>query len=86
VGQKFGTEINQVQLQQVLDAYHSISDGEARIEEERWIEGAMQMVEPSQEEINKSCKLALSFEKLLDEEDATVIIADCYGSMHGPLC
>jgi len=84
--QKFGTEITQIQLQQVLDAYHSISDKEAKLEAEQWINGAMQVVEPPEEDIIKSCKLALAFEKLLDEEDATVITADCYGSMHGPLC
>jgi hypothetical protein len=86
VKQKFGTEIKQIQLQLVIDAYHSISDKEAKLEAERWIEGAMQVVEPSREEIIKSARLALAFEKLLDEEDATVITADCYGSMHGPLC
>ena len=86
VGQKFGTEIKQIQLQQVVDAYHSISNEAAKLEAERWIQGAIQVVEPSEEEIIKSCKLALAFEKLLDEEDATVITADCYGSMHGSLC
>ena len=86
VKQKFGTEITQIQLQQVLDAYHSISDNEARLEAGKWIDGAMQVVEPSEEEIIRSSKLALAFEKLMDEEDATVITADCYGSMHGPLC
>ena len=39
------------------------------------------MVEPSKEEVFKSCKLALAFEKLLDEENATVMTVDCYGSM-----
>jgi L-fucose isomerase-like protein len=38
-------------------------------------------VEPSPEDIYKSCKLALAFEKLLDEEDATVLTVDCYGTM-----
>ncbi len=84
--QKFGTEIKRVELQQVLDAYHSISNEAAELEAQSWIEGAMLVVEPSREEIIKSCKLALAFEQLLDEEDATVITADCYGSMHGPLC
>ncbi len=73
VEQKFGTEIMQIQLQQVLDAYHSVSDKEAKLEAEQWIKGAMQVVEPSEEEIIKSCKLALAFEKLLDEEDATAV-------------
>jgi len=29
----------------------------------------------------KSCKLALAFERLLAEEDATVMTVDCYGTM-----
>ena len=39
-----------------------------------------QVVEPTREEIFKSCKLALAFERLLAEEDATVMTVDCYGS------
>ena len=39
------------------------------------------VVEPAEAEIVKSCKLALAFEKLLDEEDATVMTVDCYGTM-----
>ena len=50
------------------------------------IKGAVEVVEPSRAEIVKSCRLALAFEKLLDEEDATVMTVDCYGSMYGPLC
>jgi L-fucose isomerase-like protein len=51
---------------------------------------AEKVVEPSKREIFDSCKLALAFEKLLDEEDATklldeedatVMTVDCYGTM-----
>lgn len=83
---KFGTEIKQVKLQRMLDAYNAISDSKAEAEANIWIKGAVEVVEPSREEIVKSCKLALAFEKLLDEEDATVMTVDCYGSMYGPLC
>jgi len=86
INKKIGTEIKQIELEQVLDKYNAISDSKAKTEAERWIKGAVQVVEPSTEEIFKSCKLALAFEQLLDEEDATVMTADCYGSMHGPLC
>jgi L-arabinose isomerase len=86
VNEKFGTQIKQIGLNQVIDAYNSISDDEAKVEADRWINGAVMVVEPSGEEIFKSCKLALAFEKLMDDEKATVITADCYGSMHGPLC
>jgi len=86
VNEKFGTQIKQISLDQVISAYDSISDEEAKKETDKWIKGAAMVVEPSREEIFKSCKLALAFEKLLDDEDATVITADCYGSMYHPLC
>jgi L-arabinose isomerase len=81
VKNKFGTEIKQIELRQVEDAYHSIKDSEARAETERWITEAEQVIEPSKDDIFKSCKLALAFEKLLDAEDATVLTIDCYGTM-----
>jgi len=86
VKEKFGTEIKQLPLQRVAAAYEAISDKDAQKETDLWIKGALEVVEPSREEIFKSCKLALAFERLLDEEDATVMTADCYGSMFKPLC
>ena len=77
---KFGTEIKQIKREQVLNAYNAISDGEAKAETDRWIKGAVRVVEPPREEIFRSCKLALAFEKLLDDEDATVMTVDCYGT------
>jgi L-fucose isomerase-like protein len=78
---KFGTEIKQVSLERVEAAYQAVNDDAARAEAERWIAGAVKVVEPTEAEIVKSCKLALAFETLLDEEDATVMTADCYGTM-----
>jgi len=86
IKKKFGTEIKRIDLQRTLDAYNSVDDGEAEKETDRWIKGAVEVVEPSRQEIFKSCKLALAFDKLLDEEDATVMTVDCYGTMHQPLC
>jgi hypothetical protein len=78
---KFGTAIKKIELQQVLDAYDAVSNEEAKAETERWIRECEDVVEPSKEEIFKSCKLALAFERLLNEEEATVMTVDCYGSM-----
>jgi L-arabinose isomerase len=86
VKNKFGTEIKQIGLDRMIDVYNSIDDAKAREETELWIKGAEQVVEPSEKEIFRSCKLALAFEKLLNEEEATVMTADCYGSMFKPLC
>jgi hypothetical protein len=79
--EKFGTEMKQVSLKQVQDAYGAIDDKEARAETERWIRQAEKVVEPPKDDIFKSCKLALALERMLNEEDATVMTVDCYGTM-----
>ncbi len=79
---KFGTTIKQIDLRRMMDAYNAVSEDDAKREAGRWIKGAEKVVEPSSEEILKSCRLALAFEKLLDEEEATVMTVDCYGSMY----
>lgn len=78
---KFGTEIGPVSLDRVVAIYNSISERDAKAETDRWISEAVQVVEPAKEDIFKSCKLALALEKLLAEDDATVMTADCYGTM-----
>jgi hypothetical protein len=78
---KFGTVIKSVGLDRVVSLYNSISDRDARAETDRWTKGAQMIVEPPAEDIFRSCKLALAFEKLLDEENATVMTVDCYGTM-----
>lgn len=78
---KLGTEIKRIELKQVFDAYHAVSDSQAKAETERWIKGAEKVVEPSRDDIFRSCKLALAFENMLEQEDATVMTVDCYGTM-----
>ena len=78
---KFGTGIIKIDLERVLAAYNEVNDAAAQAETDKWIKGADKVVEPSKEEIFNSCKLALAFEKLLDEENATVMTVDCYGTM-----
>lgn len=86
VAEKFGTEIKPISLERVLAACDAVDDNLAKAEAEKWIKGATAVIEPTEAEIVKSCKLALAFEKLLDEEEATVITVDCYGTMYQPLC
>ena len=81
VKEKLGTEIVRVSREQVLEAYKAVGDPDAKAEAKRWIDGAVKVVEPGEDEVVKSCKLALAFEKLLDEHEATMITVDCYGTM-----
>jgi len=78
---KFGTEMKQIGLEQVVDAYNAVSNRRAKAETERWTKEAVKVVEPSTSDIFKSCKLALALENLLDAENATVMTVDCYGTM-----
>ncbi len=79
--QKFGTDFKLVSLERVLALYEAIDEQAARAEADSWTKNATAVVEPSAEEVYKSCRLALALEKLLDEENATVMTVDCYGSM-----
>ena len=78
---KFGTEMKRIDLDTVVKAYNAISDEDAKAETERWIKGAEAVVEPGRDDIYKSCKLALAFENMMAEEEATVLTVDCYGTM-----
>lgn len=85
VKEKFGTEIVTLGRQPVLDAYDAVEAEAAENEAKRWLRQARQVVEPSQEEVFRSCRLALAFERLLEQEQATVVTVDCYGSMYRQL-
>jgi hypothetical protein len=85
VKNKFGTEIKLVARERMLQMYDAVNEKEARAEARRWTQGAVAVVEPSAEEVFKSCKLAMAFQKLLDDEGATVMTVDCYGSMYHQL-
>ena len=78
---KFGTEIKRIELDDVVAAYNAVSDRDAEAETARWMKAAEAVVEPSRKDVFKSCKLALAFENMLAQEDATVMTVDCYGTM-----
>ncbi len=81
VREKFGTRIERIGLERVLDAYGAVREADALAETDRWLLGAERVVEPSRNDVYKSCRLALALERILDEEEATVMTVDCYGSM-----
>ncbi len=79
--EKFGTDMKRISREQILDYYNAVSDADAKAETKRWMSGAKKVVEPSENEVFRSCKLALAFEKLMDDESATMMTVDCYGTM-----
>lgn len=85
VREKLGPEIKVIDRETVLAAYEAVPEDAARAEADRWIGAAEKVVEPPKDEIVRSCRLALAFENMLAEEDATVITVDCYGTMYRQL-
>ncbi len=85
VAMKFGTEMQVVNLERMLGVYNSVDPKAAEQETRRLMKGASKIVEPNRDEILRSCRLALAFEKLMAEENATAITVDCYGSMYRKL-
>ncbi len=85
IAEKFGTEITTLDLPRMLAAYESIDPKAAEAETRRLTGRATRVVEPPRDEILRSCRLALAFEKVLAEENATALTVDCYGSMYRQL-
>jgi hypothetical protein len=81
VARRFGTEIRKIDRERVLRIYDSVPEAAAMKEAQRWVAEAEAVVEPSTEEIIRSCRLALALEELLREESAQVVSVDCYGTM-----
>jgi L-fucose isomerase-like protein len=82
---RFGTDTVIIDRDRMLKTFEAIPAADAQAEAERWINGAQKVVEPSRDEIFRSCRLALAFEKLVREEQATALTVDCYGTMYRQL-
>ncbi|MCX5772375.1 MAG: hypothetical protein NTZ09_19170 [Candidatus Hydrogenedentes bacterium] len=82
---KFGTQVITVDKDHTMAAYNAVPDDAARQEAKKWISEAQKVVEPNEDEIFRSCKLALAFEILMNEQNASVITTDCYGTMYHEL-
>jgi L-fucose isomerase-like protein len=85
VAKKFGTEIVRLDLPRMLAAYESIDPKAAEEETRQWLRRATKVVEPPRSEVFNSCRLALAFEKVMNEENSTALTVDCYGSMYRKL-
>lgn len=85
VGDRFGTKIQVLELPRVLAAYEAVDPDDAEKEARAWTRGALEVVEPGPEEILRSCRLALAFERVVTEEKATALTVDCYGTMYRKL-
>jgi hypothetical protein len=82
VKQKLGTEVIQVTPAQFVQVHKTIDSKQAAQEaQEHWISQAREIVEPTTDEIIKSCKTYLAMKQLMLEHGARAITVKCLGGM-----
>jgi hypothetical protein len=82
VKEAFGTEVIHVTPQEFVEIHHTISDDDAIAEaEEYWISKAMEIREPSREEIIKSAKTYYAMKKLMNQHGAIALSMKCLGGI-----
>lgn len=76
---KFGTQIVHVPSQDLVAAYQSIPEADAKAHAEVWIKGAERVVEPPKEDIVKGARMDLALFKLVEGAGAAAITINCLG-------
>jgi len=74
-----GSELVLISPEKLISEYEKTSPEEARKIAEKWIEEALELVEPSEEEVVKSAKMYLAMKKLIEKYGAQAITIDCLG-------
>ncbi len=82
VRDKLGPEVIQVTPPEFIQVHQSIDDAAAEQEAEAyWFSQAKEIIEPTREEIVKSCKTYLAMKKLMLEHGAQAITVKCLGGI-----
>ncbi len=79
VSERLGVKIVPLQHKRLIDAYQASDLKEAEADAERWIKGAVRVVEPSRDEIVRSARFYLAMKKVMAEEAAQAITINCLG-------
>jgi len=79
---KIGPEVVPCPYERIKKAYEAVDPRLAAEEADRWIRAAQEVVEPSREEIVKSCRVYFALARLLREEKAQVVTINCLGGFY----
>lgn len=79
----FGTEVIRMNVEQLNDYYMNASEGKAEELADKWIDGAVRVMEPTRDEIVKSAKMHLALEKAMEARGADAVTVDCLGLKYG---
>lgn len=75
----FGLEVVTVGSRELNDCYQNVNEKSAAELADKWINGAVKVVEPSREEIIKSGKIYLAIKELMKANNADAVTVDCLG-------
>lgn len=82
VREKLGPEVIQITPAQFVDVHRTIDEAAAVQEAETyWLSQAKEIIEPTREEIIKSCKTYLAMKQLMLEHGAQAITVKCLGGI-----
>jgi len=76
---RFGTTITLVEPDRLVAMHNAADESESGKMAREVIEGAEKVVEPSTEEIRKSCRLYYAMRNMLEQENAQAIAINCLG-------
>jgi hypothetical protein len=79
----FGTEVMPITFDQLDEAYRKADRAQARQWAEKWVREAQQVVEPSQQEVEKSAAMYVAMRTLLNQQEAQAITINCLGGFYG---
>jgi len=74
-----GTTLVQMNSDQLGDYYAEADEEEARHYQQQWMEEALKVVEPDDDEILRSARMYLALKTAMEEADADAITVDCLG-------
>ncbi len=81
--QIFGTQVVQMSSAQLQAYYDVVDNDEARTWRDRWVEEALQVVEPDHAEILKSARMYLAMRRAMTDYQADAVTVDCLGLFYG---
>jgi hypothetical protein len=77
VKQRLGVQLVAIADQQYDEALAAVNEAEARAEAARWIEGARQVVEPSEDDVVKAARASLALERMIADNHVQAL---CVGT------
>jgi len=82
VKQLFGTEVMKMTSDELISYYNAADKVKAEKWADKWIGEALQVVEPSENNIVKSAKMYLALKRAMEDRGADAVTVDCLGLLY----